>query len=196
MAKNKEEKKNKKLNPFVRIIFVFILPLIVAIVLAVFVLSFVGIDVVGWSKDKAQNIPVISSFIKTDEEKELNNKLDRANETISSQQELIDDLKQEVESLKAIRDDNELEIKKMQNELQSENATQNTDAVIEEDLDAKKLAGSFRKMDKEQAAKIVESMDLSTAILLLSNVSGTVRGEILEKMDPKIAANIMENMVD
>lgn len=200
MAKTKDMAKSKeknKMNPFIKILFMIVLPLLVAGTLAIFVLSFVGIDVIGWSKEKLQNVPVVSSIIKTDEEKDLERKLQTANETISSQREEIDNLKQEVENLQSQLEDYELEITKIENEQQTEEAlaSESSDEVnISEEI--KQVANSFQKMDKEQAAKIVENLDTSTAVELLSSLSAKVRGEIFEQMDPQAAARIMETMAN
>lgn len=191
MAKQQSEKK-KKMNPFFTIIFAVILPLIVALVLAVIVLMFLGVDVAGWTEDKLTKTPIVSSFVQTEDEKSLTAKLDKANDTIKTQNTIIEELETEIEQLEAQLDDMEIDMAKLENEMEEE--VELTD--LEEDVDIKQLASSFRKMDKEQAAKIVANLNVSTAVLLLSNVSGEIRGQILEEMDPQVAANLMESMMD
>lgn len=193
MAKEKQE--NKKMNPFVKFLFMIVLPLLVAGILAVIVLSFVGIDVIGWSKEKLNDVPVVGQMIKTDEEQELSRKLATANDTIRSQREEIEQLKQQIEDLQAQVEEYEMELTKLENE---EESAEQLDAESEtaEDEEIKQLASSFRKMDKEQAARIVENLDTTTAVLLLSNISANIRGEILEQMDPQIAARLMQTMAN
>lgn len=193
MAKKNDEK-SEKLNPIMRLFFVFILPAIVALLLAVIVLSIGGINVVGWAKDKAQSVPVVSSLIKTDEEKNIMEELEQANEKIAEQNEELESLKAEIEQLEAIAKEQELEMKKMTNEKESEESIKEIEEE-KENLEVKQIAASFKKMDKEKAARIVESLHQSTAVEILSNVSGDVRGGILEEMDPKVAAKLMEDMV-
>lgn len=193
MAKEKQE--NKKMNPFVKFLFMIVLPLLVAGILAVIVLSFVGIDVIGWSKEKLNDVPVVGQMIKTDEEQELSRKLATANDTIRSQREEIEQLKQQIEDLQAQVEEYEMELTKLENE---EESAEQLDAESEtaEVEEIKQLASSFRKMDKEQAARIVENLDTTTAVLLLSNISANIRGEILEQMDPQIAARLMQTMAN
>lgn len=193
MAKEKLGKEKKKLNPFLQILFAVILPLLVATILAIAVLMFLGVDVTGWTEEKLAKTPIISSFVKTADEKELTEKLEQAQETIKSQDELIEDLEAQIELLEAEIDDLEIDLAKFENETDESELEA---LQLEEDLDIKKLANSFRKMDKEQAAKIVANLNTHNAVLLLSNVSGDVRGEILEEMDPQTAATIMENMME
>ena len=50
-------------------------------------------------------------------------------------------------------------------------------------------------MEPEKAAGIVGSMDKTTAINVLQELSGDVRGGILAEMEPKKAAEIMEGML-
>ncbi|HZW68182.1 MAG TPA: hypothetical protein VFF20_06225 [Pseudogracilibacillus sp.] len=190
-----EEKiKKKKMNPFLTIIFAFILPLIVALVLAVILLSFLGVDLAGWTEDKLAKTPIVSSFVKTEDEKSLMAKLEKADETINIQKEMIEELEGEIEQLEGQIDNMEIEMAKLENESTEENEKDLTD--LEEDVDIKKLASSFRKMEKEQAANIVSNLSVTTAVILLSNVSPDVRGEILEAMEPQAAANLMENMME
>lgn len=193
MAKEKLGEEKKKLNPFLQILFAVILPLLVATILAIAVLMFLGVDVTGWTEEKLAKTPIISSFVKTADEKELTEKLEQAQETIKSQDELIEDLEAQIELLEAEIDDLEIDLAKLENETDESELEA---LQLEEDLDIKKLANSFRKMDKEQAAKIVANLNTHNAVLLLSNVSGDVRGEILEEMDPQTAATIMENMME
>lgn len=192
MAKQQSEKK-KKMNLFLTIIFAVILPIIVALILAVVVLTFLGVDVASWTEEKLTKTPIVSSFVQTEDEKSLTDKLEKANDTIKTQNGVIEELEDEVENLEAQLDDLEIDMAKLENQMQEEDI-ELTD--LEADVDIKQLSSSFRKMDKEQAAKIVSNLDIATAVLLLSNVSGDVRGEILEEMDPQTAANLMESMME
>lgn len=196
----KQAEQKKKMNPIVTIIFAVILPLLVAFILAITLLTFLGIDVAGWTEDKLAKTPIISAFVQTEDEKTLTNQLNRAKDTIEEQKDRIEELEKELEDLEAQRDDLEIDLAKLENET-TEEAAEAAEALEEdeegtEDGELKKLASSFRKMDKEQAAQIVANLNQSTAITLLELVSGDVRGEILEHMDPKVAANLMEAMAE
>lgn len=194
MAKVKEENK-KKTNPILWILFAIVIPLMVVSVIAVFVLSLVGVDVTGWMKEKGSNIPVVSSLVTTDEEKDLQRQLEQANETIESQAEEIEALNQEIEHLEGIIEDLELDMERIENRNESEESLlEDSDLTDEEEM--KRVASSFRKMDPESAAQIIQNLDQTNAIAILSNLSGDVRGDILAEMEPRQAAEIMTAMMN
>lgn len=194
MAKVKEENK-KKTNPILWILFAIVIPLMVVSVIAVFVLSLVGVDVTGWMKEKGSNIPVVSSLVTTDEEKDLKRQLEQANETIESQAEEIEALNQEIEHLEGIIEDLELDMERIENRNESEESLlEDSDLTDEEEI--KRVASSFRKMDPEDAAQIIQNLDQTNAIAILSNLSGDVRGDILAEMEPRQAAEIMTAMMN
>lgn len=196
MAK-KRTNEDKKPNMFIRILVAVVLPFIITVALTIFVLQLFGVDVLGWTEEKLAQTPIISSFVKTEDEKILSEKLDKANETIETQKKEIEDLKAQIEQLEAEIENKEMEIAKFENEKESlQNAENDAEDGTAQDVDIKKLASSFKKMDKEQAAQIIANMDIQTAVLLLSNVSSDVRGAILEEMEPQQAANIMQRMMN
>lgn len=194
MAKVKEENK-KKTNPILWTLFAIVIPLMIVSVIAVFVLSLVGVDVTGWMKEKGSNIPVVSSLVTTDEEKDLKRQLEQANETIESQAEEIEALNQEIEHLEGIIEDLELDMERIENRNESEESLlEDSDLTDEEEI--KRVASSFRKMDPEDAAQIIQNLDQTNAIAILSNLSGDVRGDILAEMEPRQAAEIMTAMMN
>src|SRR5690625_5003539 len=134
MAKVKENNQKKR-NPILWILFAVIIPLLIVSFLAVVILNLVGVDVNSWVKEKGSTIPVVSSFIETDEEKELKRQLEQANETIQNQDEEIDVLNQEIQHLENMLDDLELEIEKLENKNKSEEALlEGSDLSNEEEL--------------------------------------------------------------
>lgn len=193
MSKQKEGKKNL----FTWIVFAVLLPLLITVVIAIFILNLAGVDVGGWSKDKLANVPGIASIIKTDDYKELETKLTDAEERNASQQETISDLENEVASLEDIVEDLEVDLKKA-NKRQENEQKDGEEAPEDDDADAevKKAAASFRKMDAEKAAGIVEKLDEATAIQVLTVLPGEVKGNILAEMDAKAAADLMEAMLE
>lgn len=187
-------KKEKKMNPIVLFLFAIVIPGIIAIVIAIVALSFVGIDALAWAKEKGSNIPVVSNFISTDEDKDLEEKLMKANETIEAQSEQINDLTRDNESLESMIDDLEMDMKRLENRQESEgNLASDDPSEVREEV--KKVSASFRKMDAEKAAGIVASLDKNVAVEVLENLSGDVRGGILAEMEPKRAAELMESMM-
>lgn len=121
--------------------------------------------------------------------------MEQANETIQNQAEEIDVLNQEIQHLENMLDDLELEIEKLENKNKSEEALlEGSDLSNEEEL--KQVAASFRKMDPESAAQIIQNLDQSNAIAILSSLSGDVRGNILAEMEPGKAAQITAAMMN
>src|SRR5690625_4750422 len=104
----------KRMNPFFRILFAIILPFLVALILAVIVLSILGINVLGWTETQLTKAPIISSFVKTEDEKSLTEKLEKANGTIDTQKDEIANLLSEIEQLEAQIDNMDIEIAKLE----------------------------------------------------------------------------------
>ncbi|WP_127580613.1 magnesium transporter MgtE N-terminal domain-containing protein [Paenibacillus koleovorans] len=73
-------------------------------------------------------------------------------------------------------------------------------AKTQEDAEYKtqvqQLASMYAKMSPSKAAPILENMTLKEAVLILSEMKANDRGEILEKMDPRIAANASIQLKD
>lgn len=193
MVKVKQDRKHER-NPILFFLFAVVIPLIVALGIAVVVLSIAGFDVVGWVKDKGANTPVISAFIPSNEEKDVEKKLVKANETIDLQREEIDDLNKEITSLENIIEDLEMDITKLENRSKDDEDEANNSENVDEEV--KQAAASFRKMDPEKAAPIIQSLEKTTAVAILSHLSGDVRGGILGEMEPKVAADLTEQMTN
>ncbi|HLQ98145.1 MAG TPA: hypothetical protein VK135_05590, partial [Candidatus Dormibacteraeota bacterium] len=68
MAKDLSNKQ-KKTNPILWFLFAIVIPVIIALILTFIILMATGTDISGWAKNTGSKIPVISSFITTEEEK-------------------------------------------------------------------------------------------------------------------------------
>src|SRR5690625_7456676 len=90
----------KSVNPLLWLIFAIVIPIIIIISLTVLVLAIAGLDVSGWTKDKASKIPIVSSFITTEEEKKIEEIEQEMNELIENRETEIEQLKVENENLK------------------------------------------------------------------------------------------------
>ena len=67
MAKENQTNK-KKTNPVLWVLFAIIIPLIIVIILIGVVLGVAGFNVIDWAKEKGSDIPVVSSFVSTEED--------------------------------------------------------------------------------------------------------------------------------
>lgn len=193
MGKQNKNKKNK-MNPILWFFFAIVIPLIVAATLAVIILTVAGVNVVDWAKNTGSNIPVLSSVITTDEEKEARETEEKTRSTIEKQNEEKEQLTLEIDSLQVTIDDLEQKIIKLENKNNSEANT-----LVEEnepgDDPLKKASASFKKMDKKQAALIFQNLEKEIAISILQELSNDVRGSIFEEMDPKLAAELTQLLI-
>ncbi|WP_431189535.1 magnesium transporter MgtE N-terminal domain-containing protein [Aciduricibacillus chroicocephali] len=57
------------------------------------------------------------------------------------------------------------------------------------------MASSFKKMDPAQAALIVQDLSNDMAIDLMNELSTQTRGQVLQEMDPKKAADLTERLI-
>lgn len=133
------------------------------------------------SGDKTEELSVANARQKVDEmNTELLNKqteLQQAQSKAAELQKTIDDQKQQIDAL----------TKQMQDK-----------TVNAEQYDAKirSLADMYAKMTPSKAAPILEKMTVEEASLVLGAMSDTVRGRILEKMTPKVAADVTIHLKD
>lgn len=186
--------KSKSTNPVLWFLFAIVIPLIIATALAVLIMTLSGFNVGNWIKDTAQKVPVISSFITTEEDKNYDKELEKADEVIQEQKSEIDALHKDIVQLESVIEQLEQDMIKIENQMQSEN---NTSVEIEQEeseqnAQLKQLSASFKKMNKKQAALIFQDLEKETAIQVLQALSNDVRGGILEAMDPKEAAKLTE----
>lgn len=191
---NMEKKSGTKPNPILWFVFILVIPTIVATTLAIIILGVAGIDVVSWAKDKASQVPVVSTWIEEDEEKKLEEQNEKAEAKIVKQNEEISQLKQEITDLEGTIDQLNQEILKL--ESKSESTTIN-DESEKEDVDSiKKMSASFKEMKSKQAALIMEDLQDDIAIDILKELSNDTRGSILEAMDPSKAAHLTTLIVN
>src|SRR5699024_6081106 len=104
MVEKTNEKKGR--NIFWTILFSVIIPHIVVIAIVLVIMQMSGIDTVVWAKEKLGS---------TSEDKELTEEKEKIKEKVAEQKTEIEDLTKEVESLESIRDDLEMDIKKLEN---------------------------------------------------------------------------------
>src|SRR5699024_500595 len=182
--------KEKKKSPILLIIFAIIIPLMLTVGIVYIGLTLVGIDV----KDKLADVPVVSSFIKSNEVEQLEETIKKQEDLIASKDEEINDLSKDVKSLRAIADDLELDLKKKE---KSEQKNEKENIEDEEDGNEalKRAASSYRKMEPENAAAIITQMNDQDAIQILSNIPSDVRGNILAEMESKRAATLTKLMM-
>lgn len=188
---------NKRMNPVLWFLFAIIIPLIVLITLIIFILSIAGFNVMDWAKDKANDIPVVSSILKEDEEqpaahgneKQLQAKITSMDAEIEALNQNVEDKESTIEQLKH-------DLAKLENSSAIKESSPDAEEDEPENSPTKTVAGSFKDMDKEQAALIIQGLDKDTAVSILKEVSNKVRGSILEAMEPKAAAALTQLFIN
>lgn len=189
MRENKKSKTKSKSNPILWFLFAIVVPLIVAVTIIIIIFTIAGFNVIDWVKNTGNNIPVISSVVDTDKEK--NKQLTEKNFTskIAKKDEKIKKLETDVTGLEATIDQLKQDIIKLKNAKKS---------TVEKEVDeepAKKdntqlesMTASFEEMDPKQTALILQDLSEDMVIKILKGLPEKVRAAILEEMKPEKAA--------
>ncbi|OZU90318.1 hypothetical protein CIL03_04005 [Virgibacillus indicus] len=180
----------KKMNPILWFLFAIVIPVAVALTLTVIIFAVAGVNVIDWAKEKGNNIPVISSLITTPDENKEEQQKERVQETAENKDAEIEQLQQETNDLQATIETLEQEIEKLENRNTSRNEAEGDEA--EEPSPLKTISDSFKDMDSEQAAGILQNLDNEMAVSILKEVSNKVRGELLGEMEAEKAAELTQ----
>ncbi|WP_217585605.1 MotE family protein [Lentibacillus saliphilus] len=183
---------NKQKSPWIWILFIVIIPTCVAVALSIIVLQYAGVNMSEWAKEKAEQIPIVSSYVSTEEEAESepvdeamwkkrlankNEEIDQLNNEIRELEHAIAGLEQDVASFKSA-DVNEHKQQEQHEELLSS------------------IAQTFNKIDGQQAALIMKNLDNDLAVHILKQLSNDARSRILEAMQPEQAAELTQIFVN
>lgn len=198
MAKNFKKQKEKT-NPVLWFLFAIVIPLIVAVTLAVIIFTVAGVDVMAWAKKTGNNIPVLTEVITTEKEQGEQRLEEKLNDTIAAKDEEISQLNRKVTNLESTIDEQEQEIVKF--EKNTSNASESAASSEErtetvENKSVKSIASSFQDMDNEQAAKIIQNLKQGLSVTILKKLPNDTRGSILEAMEPDKAAELTQLFVN
>lgn len=192
MGEKMKESNQKKVNPFLWFLFAIVIPLMIVISLTILILSMAGVNVGGWMKDTASNIPLVSTFVKTEDEETVEDIRQKMDEEIHEKDLEIRNLQGVNEEYKARIDSLEQELLKIKNEKESlEQLADEEEEKAEENKDEiKEIAASYENMKSKQAALVLEKLDNEISLEILKYLSKDSRGKILEAMDPEKAADL------
>src|SRR5690625_390030 len=194
MAENKNVKKNR-MNPLIWFLIAIVIPVVYAIFLAYIIFSMAGIDATGWVKDKVSNVPVVSSLVTTEEDKDLQKQNEKLQLTIEEKDSEVEQLTADVDNLEGVIDQLEKDVLKLKKSADNEEVDPQDEENNEKDL-LKQTSQTFKDMDPEQAAHIIKRLKEESALSVLDNLSNKVRGKILEEMDPEKAAELTQSLID
>ncbi|WP_156289065.1 MotE family protein [Oceanobacillus salinisoli] len=192
----KKKNENKKMNPFLWFLFAVVIPVIIVITLVIIILNIAGIDVINWAKEKGDNIPVVSNLVTTEEEAEIKSRENHFEQTIEDKDEEIEQLNQNISDLEMVISDLEQEMVRLERAQSEQDALEEANIEGQMNEAVKTVAKSYEEMDRVQAAVILENMEDRTSIVtILKEVPNDIRGEILQEMDPEIAADITQRLM-
>ena len=184
------EKTNSKLEWF---FFIFVLPLLFITLLAFILLWFLDYDIKGNLFASLNEVPVIEKLIPDDFiQEELNSKPLDPQTLITNLQKTVNQKDQAVLQLETElrtkgNELNELEKKYELLEQKQEEELLDEQQRIEE---LKQLAKIYENMSTKNAAKILSELSYKEAVLIFSQMAVEPKSKILEKMDPKISADL------
>jgi len=185
------------------------IPIVFTVVLLGVLLTLFNVDIRNNLFEFANKIPVVKEWVPDpvlDPEKE---KLEKSEQQVESAEATIEKLKSQViakeTELKAAQEATTTEAKKatdLQKKLDdAEKAAETaTTATPETESDYQKqikdLAKMYADMSPSKAAPILQNMTNEEMVLLLNAMQSSARTKVLEKMDPKTAADVTMMMKD
>jgi len=184
------------------------IPIVFTVVLLGVLLTLFNVDIRNNLLDVANKIPVVKDLVPDpvlDPEKK---KLEKSEQQVESAEATIDKLKAQVSEketeLKAAKDATTTEAKKASDlqkklddaEKAAETAAQNPETESDYQKQIKGLAKMYADMSPSKAAPILQNMTNEEMVLLLSAMQSAARTKVLEKMDPKTAADVTMMMKD
>jgi flagellar motility protein MotE (MotC chaperone) len=193
-----------------RILIWFVIPFVFTAVLLGVLLSIFDYDIKGSVQKALHGMPLIGSIVPAPKEKEVNgttttgksaaeqqslqNKDDQIAELNAKVQELETAL-QKSDSVAGQKDQGlkDAEAKSTQLEEQLKTKTQSDEEYKNQ---ITQLASIYANMSPSKAAPIIENLTLKERVLVFNMMKADKRGPILEKMDPKKAAEASIGMKD
>ncbi|MGV3467035.1 MAG: magnesium transporter MgtE N-terminal domain-containing protein [Heyndrickxia sp.] len=181
-----EEEKSS--NKFLWFIYVVVIPLLFAIVIALIVSTFAGINIFEKAKEFGEKTHILSSSknvssrSKADEEKmiSLNAEIQNKDSQIENLQKQLDSKDNEIQQLL-------LEQKRLEDQIASLQKSQ-----AQSTKDFKEIVNSYESMNPKSAAPIILQMKDENAVKILSKLSSDSLASILEKMPADRAAKYTE----
>ncbi|OAX49587.1 MotE family protein [Paenibacillus sp. AD87] len=184
------------------------IPIVFTVVLLGVLLTLFNVDIRNNLLEVANKIPIVKDWVPDpvlDPEKK---KLEKSEQQVESAEATIDKLKAQVSEketeLKAAKDATTTEAKKASDlqkklddaEKAAETAVQNPETESDYQKQIKDLAKMYADMSPSKAAPILQNMTNEEMVLLLSAMQSAARTKVLEKMDPKTAADVTMMMKD
>ncbi|GGI14220.1 MotE family protein [Gottfriedia solisilvae] len=194
------ETNEKEYSAFQYFIFVFLIPILFTVTIAVIILNVAGVDVPKEARKIASHIPIIESYVKSEsplsEDEKIKNKLAKLTETNKRAEEELKTLKSQSKEKDQHINSLRIEAEKLRQQIKDleERNTATIDSEEEKKALSKKLFTSYEEMSEKQAAQILQSVTDDEAFYILSNLKNEAVTEILANMDVKKAAKFTSMM--
>ncbi|WP_422657294.1 MotE family protein [Paenibacillus sp. EC2-1] len=199
MARNDMPIDKEESNGGFERILIFLIPIIFTIVLVGVLLTLFNINVRNGVLDLANKVPIIKEWVPdpvlTPEEEKLKAIKDQEESDEATIKELKKQLAEKETSLKELSEQKKVESNKVKDlQAQVEEMQNRTSATDEPEEDSytkqiRELAKVYADMSPSKAAPIMQNLTLEEMVLMLSEMKSAKRVAILEKMDPKTAAD-------
>jgi flagellar protein FlbB len=187
-----QEKESSVLKKLQWFLFVVMVPMLFASLVALVVLTFAGVNVVDAAKKYGANVPGLSKLVAEEDtainvEEQLRKDIVDIESINKEQLTTISDLKEEIEQSQANVDSLQNKVEQLTKELNKEEKEQeDTEQTMKE------IAGVYETMSAKKAAAIITELREQEALKILQTVSTDSLSSILEKMEPVDAAKYTE----
>ncbi|GAB6988915.1 hypothetical protein JCM16418A_09650 [Paenibacillus pini] len=201
MAHNDFDLEKETTGRFERVLF-FMIPIIFTIVLLVVLLTLLNVNWRNNMLEFANKIPVVNKWVPEPDKDPEKTKLDESKQQVKSAKATIEELKNKLATKETAlqkaneeKQQQETKLKNAQEELDSMQLKNQSQTSSDEEDDPydkqiKDLAKMYANMSPSKSAPILQSMTTAEIVQLLSAMKNDSRIAILEKMDPKIAAEV------
>lgn len=186
-------------------ILMFLIPIIFTVVLVGVLLTLFNVNVRNGMMDLANKIPIVKNWVpdpvltpEQEKEKKLKEQEESAEATIQELKKQLAGMEQSVKEMteqKAAQENIAKSLQAQIDELQKPQVPQEE----EEDSYEKQirdLAKMYADMSPSKAAPIMQNLTTEEMVLMFSEMKGSSRVAILEKMDPKTAAEATMKLKD
>jgi flagellar protein FlbB len=187
-----QEKESSVLKKLQWFLFVVLVPMLFATLVALVVLTFAGVNVVDAAKKYGANVPGLSKLVTEEDtainvEEQLRKDIVDLESINKEQLATISDLKEEVEQSQANVESLQSKVEQLTKELTKEEKEQEDTKQT-----MKEIAGVYETMSAKNAAAIITELREQEALKILQTLSTESLGSILEKMEPVDAARYTE----
>lgn len=194
MSKNQEELEEQPVKRFQWFLYVIAIPSLFAVVIALVVLSFAGINVFKTASEIGEKIPFLSGLVK------------------ETTQPSIEEYEKNFIDLKADIQDREAKIEQLQGKLESKDNTVDRleleKSQLQEQIDEllaiqeenkrafRDIVKTYESMSAKKAAPIIAEMETNEAVKILTNIKAESLAAIMEKLPAEDAARFTEMLTN